>query len=294
VKTIPSAIQAKLTAGCSTMCYAWKIVRTDGEVLGFTDHDTTLTIDGLVCSAAAGFDATVIAASLGYTSSDVTATGVIESDDITESDILSGLYDDAEVTLFWVDWSNPSDYVVMLTGTVGQLSVNGVEVQVEIKSLLDKLNRNVGRMYRRTCDAQFCDVRCGLNEASYTEGGTVTTVLANDVFMVGGLNAVSGTYTYGLLTFAASASQPGAKCPVRMNTLDGLTLLELWSPMAVAPVVGDAFAIVSGCPRTLKACKAFGNVVNFRGFPQIPGNDVLTQIPTQGDIGNTGGSLVVY
>lgn len=29
------------------------------------------------------------------------------------------------------------------------------------------------------------------------------------------------------------------------------------------------------CPRTLEACKGFGNVLNFRGFPYLLGDDVL-------------------
>ena len=41
---------------------------------------------------------------------------------------------------------------------------------------------------------------------------------------------------------------------------------------AVAP--GDAVTLVAGCDKQFATCKSkFDNVVNFRGFPYMPGND---------------------
>lgn len=40
----------------------------------------------------------------------------------------------------------------------------------------------------------------------------------------------------------------------------------------------------SGCDRTLATCRRrFGNVINFRGFPHIPGNDFVLKYPRQGE-----------
>jgi hypothetical protein len=35
----------------------------------------------------------------------------------------------------------------------------------------------------------------------------------------------------------------------------------------------------------------FDNIANFRGFPHMPGNDVVTSYPAQGDANMDGGSL---
>ena len=35
----------------------------------------------------------------------------------------------------------------------------------------------------------------------------------------------------------------------------------------------------------------FANVVNFRGFPHIPGNDFVVRYPVDGEPGHSGGSL---
>ena len=43
------------------------------------------------------------------------------------------------------------------------------------------------------------------------------------------------------------------------------------------------FQLVAGCDKTPETCHArFGNIVNFRGEPHIPGNDKVFSYPVQG------------
>ena len=38
--------------------------------------------------------------------------------------------------------------------------------------------------------------------------------------------------------------------------------------------VGDAYSVYAGCDKLLASCKTkFNNVINFRGFPHVPGPD---------------------
>ena len=38
--------------------------------------------------------------------------------------------------------------------------------------------------------------------------------------------------------------------------------------------IADDFTVTAGCDKQFPTCKAkFDNVVNYRGFPHIPGND---------------------
>ena len=42
---------------------------------------------------------------------------------------------------------------------------------------------------------------------------------------------------------------------------------------------------LSGCDHTMAACQnQFNNLVNFRGFPYMPGNDAITSYPTSGQV----------
>ena len=43
--------------------------------------------------------------------------------------------------------------------------------------------------------------------------------------------------------------------------------------------VGDGFDLKAGCNRTLEDCKKYGNVINFRGEPFIPGFEAMNRVP---------------
>ena len=69
-------------------------------------------------------------------------------------------------------------------------------------------------------------------------------------------------------------------------------MLELWEPCALPIRTGDGFTVTAGCDRTAATCAGrFGNIVNFRGFPHMPGNDLLLRTVREGDPGLDGGSL---
>ena len=54
---------------------------------------------------------------------------------------------------------------------------------------------------------------------------------------------------------------------------------------------GDGFTIRAGCDKRIATCaQKFGNVVNFRGFPHIPGQDTILRYATS-EGGDDGGVL---
>ena len=57
-------------------------------------------------------------------------------------------------------------------------------------------------------------------------------------------------------------------------------LLILYEPPAFPPAVGDLVEISEGCDKMLATCAGrFGNALNFRGEPHLPGIDLLTRYP---------------
>jgi uncharacterized phage protein (TIGR02218 family) len=69
-------------------------------------------------------------------------------------------------------------------------------------------------------------------------------------------------------------------------------VLELWQAMPEPFAAGDAFTVTAGCDKRFDTCRAkFDNVVNFRGFPHIPGNDFVARYAVAGEPGNSGKSL---
>ncbi len=44
MRIIPTALQAKLDSGVTTLCRCWIVTRRDGVVQGFTDHDEDVVV----------------------------------------------------------------------------------------------------------------------------------------------------------------------------------------------------------------------------------------------------------
>jgi uncharacterized phage protein (TIGR02218 family) len=73
----------------------------------------------------------------------------------------------------------------------------------------------------------------------------------------------------------------GANCGIETGIVaqDGAMLLLADAPPL--PVeAGAAVRLIEGCDRRVETCaERFGNAVNFRGEPWLPGNDLLTRYP---------------
>jgi uncharacterized phage protein (TIGR02218 family) len=67
-------------------------------------------------------------------------------------------------------------------------------------------------------------------------------------------------------------------------------VVELWEPMRGVLEAGTVVRLTAGCDKRSETCSAkFANVVNFQGFPDLPGEDWMVRYPKRADA-NTGGS----
>jgi len=65
--------------------------------------------------------------------------------------------------------------------------------------------------------------------------------------------------------------------------------LSLWLPAGESIAEGDVFDVRAGCDKAFATCRAkFSNVINFRGFHMMPGNDFIIQVASA-DGENDGG-----
>lgn len=296
MKTLQPDLAAHLAGNVTTLCYCWRLTRSDGTVLGFTDHDRPVVLNGLTYQASSGLSASeaVAAADLSVGGGEV--TGALASAAISESDILAGLYDGAVVDVFLVNWAAPSQNVQVRSGLIGEIKRRDGSFVAEVRSLSAKLDEEGGRIYQHRCDADLGDTRCGidLTQRPYRGAGTVTAASALACFTASGLAAhASGWFTRGLLCFTGGANA-GFACEVKQHTLtNGVATIELWQPAPNPIAPGDAFSITAGCDKLIETCdKRFGNAINFRGFPHIPGSDFLVAHPSLVAQPKTGAALV--
>lgn len=294
MKTIPSGMQTDLNNGATTHCFCWKLTRTDSTVMGFTDHDKDITISGVTYYAATGFTASAIKNTNTLAVDDSQADGALSSSAITEADIDAKKYDFAEVSIYRVDWSNPTvNNLEIFTGYLGTLTRGRASFSTEIRSIAQALNQPTGSVYTKTCRVDLFSAACGLSVGSISNGiltgKAVAAVFSRRMFSCTDgtlITLKSNFYTGGLLTWT-SGSNSGAAIEVKSHQLlmnGAIAWIELWESMPYAIVGGDEFSIRVGCDKSVETCLAkFNNVINFQGFPRMPGQDVALQFASQTD-----------
>jgi len=286
MRTIPPALQAKLDSGVTTLARCWIVTRRDGVTMGFTDHDADLTVAGTLCHADTGLTASEATARLGLQVDGSEIAGALADDSLAEADLAAGRYDAAAIEMHLVDWSEPSLFVLLAKGVLGEVRREGSAFAAELRSLAHRLDEESGRLYTATCSADLGDARCtiDLNAPAFRGSGTVAALAGASAFHAAGLDGfVDGWFTGGKLSFTGGANTGFAvEVKVHRVALDGV-LIELWQRAPEPILVGDAFTVTAGCDKRFATCRdRFANVVNFRGFPHIPGNDFVISYPVPG------------
>ena len=209
MKALPAGLQAHLDSGATTLAWCWRIARRDGVVLGFTDHDRSLTFGGTEFEPESGFAASELRAGVDLAVDAQDAEGVLSSDRITETDILDGRWDDAEVEVWRVNWQDVSEHVLMRRGAIGQIRRGRLAFAAEVRSLAHVLGQTVGRTFQATCDAALGDARCGvdLDDPAFCGSGSVTALVGDRGFTASGLGSfAAGWFALGTLDLTSGAN----------------------------------------------------------------------------------------
>ena len=286
MKSLPTGLQAHLDSGTTTLSWCWKITRSDGAVFGFTDHDLPLNFAGTTFEPESGFVPSEIRTAQDFSVDAQDVEGALTSDRITETDILDGRWDNAEVEVWRVNWASTDQRVLMRRGNLGDIRRGRTSFVAEVRSLAHWLNQTVGRTYQFTCDADLGDGRCGVNLASplWSAAGTVATLSGSRGFSAVALGSfATDTFTLGVVSWTTGANA-GRRAEIASFASGAITLFEA----PVRPIaLGDAFLATAGCDKQFATCSAkFGNGVNFRGFPHMPGEEAVLRYPNQGDANN--------
>lgn len=294
MKVLSQALQTHLDTGATTLAWCWRITRSDGVIFGFTDHDRALVFDGISFESDSGLTPSELRHGSELSVDAQDAEGVLTSDVITETDILDGRWDGAAVEVWRVNWADTAQRVLLRRGAVGQIRRGRLAFVAEMRSLAHYLSQTVGRSFQGACDAALGDARCGidLDLSIYMGSGEVVDILRSRAFTTGDLGAFAdGWFSLGVLTWTVGANAGRQAEVLRHDLVSGLATLHL-AEEPVRPIAeDDAFTILAGCDKRIETCaERFSNAPNFRGFPHIPGTDVVLRYATL-SAGHSGGAL---
>lgn len=294
MKTITPDLQSHLDSGATTLSWCWKITRADGDVFGFTDHDRALSFDGQSYEPDSGLIPAELRAGSDLSVDAQDAEGVLTSDRITETDIFDGLWDNAQVEVWRVNWQDTAERLLMRRGSLGQVRRGRTMFVAEVRSMAHVLNQTVGRTYQGTCDAALGDGRCKVNldAAAYKGTGAVVSLLPARQFTVSGLSAfAAGLFAAGTIEWTSGANAGRTAEVMRHDVGGGFVSLALQYEPVRAVQEGDTFIVRAGCDKSRETCNAkFGNIANFRGFPDIPGQTTIYRYARKAGA-NTGETL---
>lgn len=275
MRTVSAALAAHLAGTGLTVATLWKVTRADAHVFGFTDHDQDVTVSGVTYEAATGYTRSAVRATLGLAVDNLEVQGVLDSSSLTVDDICAGIWDYATVEVMLVNWADTSMGTMTLTkGKLGRIQAGRSSFTAELRGLSQHLAQPIGRLYMPACDADLGDSRCGVTLATYTVTGTITGVTSKRAFADTSRAEADGYFDGGKITWL-TGNNAGLSTEVKTYALAG-GALTLQLPMPFSVQVGDTYSMSAGCDKTAATCTAkFSNMVNFQGFPHLPGLDRL-------------------
>ena len=275
-------------SGGERLCRAWRVTRTDGVRFGFTDHDRDLGWEGTVFRAGTGLSAGQLELSTGLSVDNAAAAGALSDAGITEADIAAGRFDGASVEMWELDWAAPDGRRLAFRGSFGEVTRGAGGFEVELRGLAEALNRPMGRVFQSVCPAVLGGAECGfdLSAPGFSAEAAIEAVLDDGLVLrfAGGLSLPSRRLERGAARVLDGAAA-GLEARVKTDRLgDGVREVGLWAPFGAAPAAGDRVRLTAGCDKRIETCAGvFGNAANFRGFPDLPGEDWLMRVPVPED-----------
>jgi uncharacterized phage protein (TIGR02218 family) len=251
-------MQTHLALSSTTMAFCFQVARTDGTVIGGTEHSLPLPVDigdgnGVVTyQPAVGFTRTALEVTNDFQPNNLTLSGAFDSVGITKADLRAGRYQGAVVKIFMVNWANLADGIVPWGAYLpGEVAVaTGFEVQ--LRGVIDRYSNDivdeiVGPCHLELGEAVQCRVQ--LDPPAWSASAAVSVRVLNDAQTFGGLNTVKPTvfndrYFEAFVAGTTAATEPVWDTTLGNITLDGASInwiarRALTLPVTVASVVSQ-------------------------------------------------------
>ena len=156
-------------------------------------------------------------------------------------------------------------YVLYYKGQVVGAEADQTSIELACQSIQSSLSRNgLTAKYERLCRHSLYNAGCGVSRAANEVDVQITTQTGTTEIIVTGINQPDGYFNGGVIVDKNNNA--------RMVTNHVSDTLTLDRPISISPL-GQA-KLYAGCAKDIQTCNdKFNNVVNFGGFPFIPGKN---------------------
>ena len=290
MRILPIPLATHVAGSVTTLARCWRLTLRDGAAVGFTDHDRDLSFEGVLFRASSGLSPSDTEGQIGLGIAGGEVSGALADASITEERIAAGLYDDAEIATFLVNWADVSQRLLLDVANIGEIRRADGYFVAELRSIAHRYDQPQGRLYQTACAADLGDARCGLDLTAHRVAGFASPDADALTLLVPALAEWPGGWADGgRINFTAGANA-GTSRMIREHAAEGV--IRLWEPLPRPCQIADPVEVTAGCDKTFATCAAkFANTVNFRGFPHIPTPDFILSYARQGEGGHDGGLL---
>ena len=250
----------------------WLFILNDSTTIGFTDHDVDLNIGEMVYHANSGH-VKHLNQNIKDGPNHVELENIISHDLISIKDILSGVYDNANVEVFYVDIHALDNKKWARSGSIAEIKVDSDRVNIRVESLSSAFDQEICETYSENCRALLGDNRCKVQIEKYALKCKIDKILDKRRFLV---NISQGDYknyySRGKAIFSAGANTIEIEI---LNMVGNEVVLA--NSISSGVKVNDDLTLMPGCNQTVAmCCQVYDNVLNFRGEPNIPNlGDIL-------------------
>lgn len=263
-------------------CQIWTIRRRDGRVFRYTSHDRPVRYNGKLYASCRSLNpsASENASTLGSVGN-MELVGLIDDDGISEADLYGGLFDDAYVTVDLIVWGQGSDVPRRLAaGWTGSLQQGETSFNMEVLGAGARIEQQaLVQMLTPGCRWVFGSKECGVDVEAMKIAGTVAAAKTRGVFRADLPSSPPGRqWASGRVRFISGRNAGQA---VEIKSVDFASgEVVTWVSPGFLPEPGDAIELLPGCDLSRDGgCTLYQNVINFGGFPDVPGSDALLETP---------------
>jgi uncharacterized phage protein (TIGR02218 family) len=260
-------------AEVTTKAFHLVVQRSDGAGFASTSHDRRQHIGSMTLEPDVDLVPGEMVLSDQMFGSKLELAGGLSSPSLSEADLLAGRWSGASVRLLAGDWAQEADEVQVCAGELGSMRIDKGRLSMSV-DVLPSATRNPPCIQTSPeCRAILGDADCRVDMRSRRKRLRVTALVSGGIIVD---ETDTQRFTMGRVRWI-SGKNSGME-QIIIGT-DGAKL-SLQDAAKWLASVGDVAVVVEGCDGRRATCsERFGNIMNFRGEPDLPGSEILLRFP---------------